>query len=678
VTGPVRGPGRRSRSRLHRRAPLLGALLAILVGALPAQAATVAAATAPELQITTAATYDVQPAQARVHVVLDATISNTHRDAGDSRTYFDTAYLAVLPGTSGFAVTSPGVTPTVSVKSATSAYTLLTIGLGKKLFAGKETLLELQFDLPDQGGTGLRDVRVGSTLVAFPVWAFATDATPGSTVTVVFPPGYDVSQQVGDLPDPTNGDGDTQVWQSAPLTDPLSFYSFFVADRPGAFAETRSTASVNGASVPLTIRAWTDDPAWGSRVGTLVKRGLPAIASAVGLPYTGSGLVVQESVSRTIGGYAGLFDPVASTTQVAYYASPFVVLHETAHAWFNGRIASERWILEGFSSLYASKAAATLKMAVDPPVLTPDLRAAAIPLNAWPAVGRADEATEDYAYAATYQLASAIAQRAGDDGLQAVWKAAAAGEAAYQPAHGGPVERAATPPDWRSFLDLLEQHTSASYADLWSTWVVRPTEAHLLIDRASARAAYAGAIAAAGAWDLPQSIRTAMDGWQFDQALALLGDARTALQQRDEVAKAASDAGLTVPPTLKAAFEGANGPTAAIAEAQQELSTIDAIAAADSASRTVSGPLAELGLLGFTPAQEVASAKSAFTTGDLSAAQAHASAAASIWSSAEGRGEQRILSIVAAIVLLLAISGLFAIAIVRTRRARARERDAWD
>jgi hypothetical protein len=29
-------------------------------------------------------------------------------------------------------------------------------------------------------------------------------------------------------------------------------------------------------------------------------------------------------------------------------------------------------------------------------------------------------------------------------------------------------------------------------------------------------------------------------------------------------------------------------------------------------------------------------------------------------------------------VLLLAISGLFAIAIVRTRRARARERDAWD
>ncbi len=51
---------------------------------------------------TATALYDVLPARARVHITLDATITNTHRDTGTARTYFDTAYLAVLPGTANF------------------------------------------------------------------------------------------------------------------------------------------------------------------------------------------------------------------------------------------------------------------------------------------------------------------------------------------------------------------------------------------------------------------------------------------------------------------------------------------------------------------------------------------------------------------------------------------------
>jgi len=616
-----------------------------------------AVAAAPELQITADARYDVRPDRARVHVTLDATITNTHRDAAGVRTYYDTGYLAVLPGSANFQATSPGATPTVSIRSQTRSYTLLTIKLGRRLYAGRHTPLQLQFDLPDKGGTALRDVRVGTSLVAFPVWAFATTDTPGGSVTVVFPPGYNVQQQVGGLPAPADGPGGSVVYTSGSLAKPLAFYAYFIADRPGAFTETRLAARVGTRDVPIAIRAWSDDRAWGTRIGSLVRRGLPALGAAIGLPYRGTGLVVQESVSRAIGGYAGIFDPVAATIQVAYYAGSFVVLHEAAHAWFNGRLAAERWILEGFASWYAAQAGVALKIPVSPPKLTADLRAAAIPLNDWPGVGRADEATEDYAYAATYELARVIASRAGTDGLRATWQAAAAGEQAYQPSHAGAApELGASPPDWRHLLDLLEERTSATFGDLWTKWVVRVRDAPLLAERAKARAAYDSAVAEAGDWELPAGIRRAMSEWQFPGATTLILGARAVLQKRAEIASAAAAAGLTVPPTLRTAFEGSDRPDEAAAEADRELATIDMLVAAQAAGTGTTGMFAQIGLLDQAPEADMAAARSAFAGGNMAAAQAGAAAARSTWESADGRGRQRLLlagAVVAGILLLL-------------------------
>jgi hypothetical protein len=653
---------------------LVALSLALLAGLAP-PAAPPARGAAPELQLTAAARYDVQPERARVHVTLDTTITNTHRDRGTARTYYDTISLAVLPGTANFTVSSPGVTAGVSIRSATATYTLLTIRLGRRLFAGRHTPLRLQFDLPDKGGTALRDVRVGTSLVTFPVWAFGTEDTPGSSVTVAFPPGYNVQQQVGTMREAGEASDGRQVWTSGPLDDALAFFASFVADRPGAFEATSFSTAVAGRAVPVTIRAWTDDPSWGTRVGSLVRQAMPVLGAAVGLPYAGTSLVVQESVSRTIGGYAGLFDPIASTIQVAYYAGPFVVLHETAHAWFNGRLASERWILEGFASWYAAQAAARLKLDAPAPVMTPELRKAAIPLNAWPGVGRADAETVDYAYAATFALAGAIAARAGAAGLQSVWAAAAGAESAYQPFHAGAaVERGSPAPDWRGLLDLLEERTGGLYADLWRQWVVRPSEAALLDRRASARAAYAAAVVAAGDWELPPIVRRAMANWQFDQAASLIAASRAVLAQRSAIADAASAAGLTTPGTLRAAFEGPNGPAAGATEADLEQATIAAIQAAVASSHEVDGLFAQLGLLGLSPEQEVVAARAAFAAGSMGAAQAHAATAQATWQSADGRGRQRVLSIVVVLLGLLALLIAGAV-IARTRRARRRE--AW-
>ena len=48
----------------------------------------------------------------------------------------------------------------------------------------------VSFDLVDPGGTGTRDLRIGSSLAAFPVWAFGTQGEPGGSVRVELPQGY--------------------------------------------------------------------------------------------------------------------------------------------------------------------------------------------------------------------------------------------------------------------------------------------------------------------------------------------------------------------------------------------------------------------------------------------------------------------------------------------------------
>ena len=134
---------------------------------------------------------------------VDLLLTNHLKDTVTRRYYFDRAFLAVLPDTSGFKLTWDGKgTPTVHVSKRTKDYTLLRLDLGQRLFSGKSARYRLRFDLVDPGGAPTRDVRVGESLVTFPVWAFATDGTPGSTVKVVFPADFSVEVEAGSIPGP--------------------------------------------------------------------------------------------------------------------------------------------------------------------------------------------------------------------------------------------------------------------------------------------------------------------------------------------------------------------------------------------------------------------------------------------------------------------------------------------
>ncbi len=631
-------------------------------------------AATPDLTIVGAARYDVQPAQQRIRVTVDLTLTNRLRDTKTKRYFFDHAFLAVLPGGSGYRLSWAGSgQPTVSVARKTKTHTLLRLNLAQDLNSGRTAAYRLTFDLKDPGGQPTRDLRIGNTLVSFPVWAFASDETAGSSVTVVFPKGYEIAVEAGRIPAPTTASDGRTIFRSGVLSKPLDFFAYLVGDRPGAYTDSTVETTVQGQPVEVIVRAWSDDKPWARKVGRLLATALPALGARIGLPWPDydQPLTVQEAVSRSTGGYAGIFDPSAGTVAIAYYADDFVVLHEAAHAWFNGSLLADRWANEAFASYYGAVAAEDASIKVTTDRLTPELEKAKIPLNDWAPVGSLEVAQEDYAYAASFTLAKQIAERAGPDGLRAVWGDVSDRLSAYQPVGGGD-EIVGGPVDWRGLLDLLEARSDTTYDDLWRTWVARPEDLPLLDARLGARSRYDAFLGVVGEWDVPLSIRDAMRAWRFEDATALIDGAEDVLALRGRVERAASAAGLTAPASLRETFEDDDGFDDAIAEGGAELEAIDRYVAADAERPAAVSPLMTLGMWSQHPDADLVAAREAFARGELAASVAASDAAAATWVTAETVGQGRAFSIATIVIALLFLLTLLVVTVRRRRRRHVR------
>lgn len=667
---------------IGRRSMVLVALVAAIAGSLAPVATPHASAAAPDLTLTADSRYEVDPDKGRIHVTVSLTATNHLKDTKTRLYFFDQAYLAVLPGTTGFKITSDTGVPTVKVTSKKADHTMLRIDFNKRLAAGASRTFTLTFDIPDPGGAPTRDLRIGTSLVSFGAWAFASDSTPGGSVTVVFPPDYAVEVQTGEMRKPSKDAAGRTIITSGRLTQPLAFFAYFVADRPNAYTETTRPVEVDGRPLDLAVRAWPDDPAWGERVGALLERGVPALSERIGLPWRADRpLVVAEAINRSTAGYSGRYDPATGRIEIAYYADSFVVLHEAAHAWFNGSLMADRWANEGFASWYAQDTATAIGEKVTVTPLTPELAGRKVPLNAWGAVGSNDAATEDYGYAGSAELARLVAERAGPSALASVWDAARRGIGAYQPvaldAPGAAEQEAGSgPPDWRGLLDLLEERTGKSYDDLWRTWVVRPGDAAQLGPRATARRQYAEVVARAGDWQLPAVVRQAMRAWQFGQATDLLDAANLALDDRDAIVAAADGAGLAVPRAFEAAFESDAGFPAAATEADAELLTIEAYVRARDARPANPGIVEAVGLWWATPEADFARAADTFEAGDLRGSVAASAAARLAWERAADVGRSRLMTILAAMLVAVVMVGFLVswFRALRTRRLMRRRR----
>lgn len=678
----------RRRARAGVAAAVL--LLATALGLVPALAPGPVAAATPKLTMVGAATYDVLPDEHRIRVTVQLTATNHLVNTVTKRYFFRTAALTVLPGASGFKLKGGPGKPKVSVTKKTATYTNLRLDFGANLAAGRSTTLLLTFDLRDPGGAADRPVRISPSLVTFNAWAFASPDTPGSAVAVRFPSGYNVAITRGPLQGPESDGAAHERWTSGSLDKPLAFVADVVADRPADVVEVPIQVPLAEGDATVLMRAWPDDEAWQERVSALVKAALPVLEREIGVDWPVPGpLVVQEALVRSTGGYAGVYAPQDRRVEIAYTASDGVILHELAHAWFNGRLVADRWAAEGFAAYYASLAAAELGVDPDAPVPPPDPDTGAIPLNDWGPSGSESEAAEAYAYAASLDFAVAIADRAGQASMRAVWQQAEAGIGAYQPitasqqaagapAGGAPAaldgdpppEPAEGPPDWRGLLDLLEDTTGKDFGDLWRDKVARPTDLEALDARAEARAAYRRSVAISGDWLLPAAARAAMRAWQFETAASLLQAADAVTAQRIALERSAAAAGVTLPDRLRLAFEGSAGVDAAAAEALQEQAVVDAIARARAAAPSHPGIgeelVVSLGLLGATPKADLDGAVTSLAAGDIQTAFTSASLAEAAWTSAPRVGRSRIVSAALLLAALVLLVGL-----VRQQRRRS-------
>jgi hypothetical protein len=634
--------------RMPRR---LGLLLSI--GLLLATVPAPTAAAGRGLVVLAQAHYEVQPEAHLVHVTVDAVATSYEPDTPDARIYYSGVNFAVQAGAANVVAFSGGQPIGAAVTRRTDDFTLLEITFSRGVFFHQSYAYTVVFDLVDPGGAGTRDLRIGRSLAAFPVWAFGTQGEAGSSVRVDLPRGFTPDLQGDEMDASQLSGGGTRL--RADPADPFAFFTYIAADRPGAFADTRLRVEVSDKEVRVRVRAWEDDPQWGQRVTRLIRRGLPALQELIGVAYPAiRPLTVEEAATSRLGEYAGIYDPLTAKIRVRYDADAFVTLHEAAHIWFNGSLFPDRWIGEAWAEFYGVEAGRTIGASGHTVALTDALLDARIPLNDWGAIGVESIEVEDFAYAATYSLAQDIAERADPDRLQLVWQAATGEEMAYQPSQATDERITGVPggvEGWQRLLDLLEERTGEEYTDLWQDWVVNKEQLPLLATRQSARHQYADVVEAAGEWELPLSIRSYMGAWEFEATNDALTQASEVLEDRQQILSLATKLDLTPPDTLQQAFEGDDGMDAAASEAGAEIAAMRQLSdAADWLD--VSGMLASIGLLGRDLDAEVSGARASFSRGDLAAATRAASRVVDASSHAADVGRVRVAAGGGGILLL--------------------------
>lgn len=634
--------------RAPRRLAILAAAAALsLLGLAPAWLpGHVATAADRGLVVVAQARYAALPAERRVHVTIDAVATSYTPNPVDGLAFYPDITFAVQTGATRIAASSGGRPLAIKVDSSDPNFVNVTVTFEDGVFFEESYPYRVTYDLPDPGGAPDRNLRISPSIVAFPIWAFGSSGEAGGSVTVILPGGFRPTVQGEDLATSTGPDGEI-VLSTASLPDPFAFFAYLSADRPGAFSDTLLTVQVGGKPAALKVRAWQDDPEWGTTMTALMTDGLPKLQQLIGLPYAAPGvLVVEEAATSRLGDYAGIYNNLTGTIRIRYDADAYVGLHEAAHLWFNPDLIGGRWIGEAYAEFYGVQAAKAIGAKGSEFNLTDELMASRIALNDWGEIGAVQAGTEEYAYAASYHLALLVFDRTNVGGMQAVWRGVEGGEMAYQPGQASGAPQTGVDSrlqGWQQLLDLLDERAGANFDDLWSEWVANDQEKVLMSTRSTSRAHYAAVVSLAGTWNLPRDLRAAMGSWHFDEADQDLGLADDVLAARDQITSQAGALQLTPPAALRQAFEGTRGLATAKDEAGVELAVLAAVSKASDRLAEKETLLETIGLIGSDPEASLEAARKAFEGDRLDAAATAAEQALSVRQGAEEAGQIRVL-----------------------------------
>jgi hypothetical protein len=646
---------------LLRRAPLAvvtATLLALML--LPAG---VGPSLAAEYTLQTKATYQVQPDDRAVAVSVGATFENTTPDPAGQFSVFEVVDLAVHPGATDIAAKDAKGDLEVTTDKKQD-FTLVSVHPRQPVRYQATATFTLTYTIPDAAAAG---IRVRPSLVAFPAWSFGT----AGTVAVTIADSYEVSVDGSEMSvSRRNGN----VTLTADVDDPANWLAQIVAAGPSSFQTHARAVPLNRGTVDLQVKAWADDEAWGTATLDLLAAALPLLEQQIGLPYPGIGpLVVVESVTNPA---EGIGEPSAEGTQlVAAYDQPsFTIVHQAAHAWFSERLASDRWMREGFASLAAAAAASQLDedAPYDPAARSDELSDAAFPLVSWGA-GDSSEDQDAWAYAASWAVAQQVGHAVGPDALQRAWQRIAAEIGPYDsvpddqplPEHVGVPN---VPADSRALLDQLEAVSDADVAAIFRTTVFDADTGALLDDRAAARAELDALAVAADGWGIPDPVKVDLVAWRFDGARQRIAEGMTWLAERDRLTADAAAAGLIVPQRLRDRYRTAGGGQDAQAELEAERAVVDAYGEVLSRANDDRGPLERIGLLGGPePSSLLSDANGLFGQGELRGAADAIAAARLRLDHAATDGAIRLVAAVLVSVILLFIAYRL------VRRSRPRE-----
>jgi hypothetical protein len=621
------------------------------------------------------ATYRVDPGDrlVRVRIDFDATnlrpnsVRRTSLGTTTTRYYFDRIVFAVAREARSVAATSGGRDLATTIR-ARPRYREVTVRF-PNLFYRASRSIRVEFTLPGGKPRSTSDIRVGSAFTTFTAWAWGDDGR--STVRILLPTGFDDAGYGEAIVQRTRSDH--VELSTGTIRRPDEWYRVVVAERPTALTDLR----IEPGGRPVVVRAWPEDTVWRDRVADMLEEGLPALEELVGLPWPVTGdMSISEVHAPLLHGYAGFYDASTDDIAMSEDLDDHTILHEASHAWFNGDLIRDRWIDEGLAEYYADRVRQKLGLSNEfAPAAVEPSDAGAFPLNDWPDPSRIDSAEADlqerFGYGAAYTVILRIAEDIGDERMQRVLAAADAGENPY--AGDGGAEKTGASPDWRRFLDLVEEIGDTDTADdLFSRWVVPPAERGTLRTREEARDAYAALDASGAEWAVPRGIRAYMSLWRFSEATALIDAAEPVVALRDDLAAATADLELAAPSDLEPSFESALvGAELEDVKAtiEDRIETAAAIADARDALAAERTPLAALGLAGETPDAGYTAARNAFESGDVAAAATAAAATMSLLAGAESIGTTRALVIGAVVIgLLLMLAALFVV--LRRRRRR--------
>ncbi len=443
------------------------------------------------LRLAVATTYRVDPADAEVHVTLDVRATNLKPSTATTYFYFDTLSFGIQPEARSISATQNGRALSLTARPR-DGYRQVVVETPRLLFR-EPTLTRITFDLPSGEPRSDSTIRVGRAHTRFPVWAWGD--TELADVRVILPRAFTAEVESfpvdTDQPLHLSPGGGQPTYVADDIEDPNRWHATVDAANRNALTDVR----LDLPDKEVTVHAWPEDKEWLARVTDVLETGLPDLETAIGLPWPVDDVLgVSEVSSAEIEGYAGLYDSADDEIEISEELDEQVIVHEAAHAWFDGKLFAQRWISEGLADEYAARVVAANDgtARLEPPAIRPH-SAGAFRLNAWPPPSRIDtdtRVTEAFGYDASWTVIAAIVAEVGEPGMRDVFEAAAARRLAY--AGEGPAETATTTTDWRRFLDLVEELGGATTAtELFERWIVTDDEATELTERTAARAAYA-------------------------------------------------------------------------------------------------------------------------------------------------------------------------------------------